>query len=357
MKKFFSLAISLLFISVLYAQNSPISTTNRIRIRYGHLQYRPIDTWLPITDSAAVADTSKFIAMDSTGIQNNYFPKWNSTSHKLVFSNTLNSPVINTPTGIVKGDVGLGNVDNTSDATKNSATATLLGKTIDAASNTITGIVDANIALGAAIADSKIASAATWNANLAFDPVQLTYTALGSTIKAETVGFNLVRSNTTNASLPDGTIRWVAVYLTKGATLTGVKVYMTVQGNYTGDNNNKVVLCTYSGGTMTPVASSTNNLNVWKGTANTIVSIPFSSTYVATAGLYYVGLLYNQSAQVTAPAIAQAAALGDAGQSSMDFTNSGKFYGSLASQTDVPSSPFAISTITAGTLPYWVAIY
>jgi hypothetical protein len=32
---------------------------------------------------------------------------------------TLTSPVINTPTGIAKGDVGLGNVDNTSDITKN----------------------------------------------------------------------------------------------------------------------------------------------------------------------------------------------------------------------------------------------
>ena len=38
---------------------------------------------------------------------------------------TLTSPVINTPTGIVKGDVGLTNVDNTSDATKNSASVTL----------------------------------------------------------------------------------------------------------------------------------------------------------------------------------------------------------------------------------------
>ena len=43
---------------------------------------------------------------------------------------TLTSPVINTPTGIVKGDVGLGNVDNTSDATKNSAIATLTNKTL-----------------------------------------------------------------------------------------------------------------------------------------------------------------------------------------------------------------------------------
>jgi hypothetical protein len=53
---------------------------------------------------------------------------------------TLTSPVINTPTGIVKGDVGLGNVDNTSDATNNSATATLTNKTIDYANNTLTGV-------------------------------------------------------------------------------------------------------------------------------------------------------------------------------------------------------------------------
>lgn len=39
-----------------------------------------------------------------------------------------NSPALITPTGIVKGDVGLGNVDNTSDATKNSASATLANK-------------------------------------------------------------------------------------------------------------------------------------------------------------------------------------------------------------------------------------
>jgi hypothetical protein len=51
---------------------------------------------------------------------------------------TLTSPIINTPTGIVKGDVGLGNVDNTSDATKNAASVTLTNKTISGASNTLT---------------------------------------------------------------------------------------------------------------------------------------------------------------------------------------------------------------------------
>jgi hypothetical protein len=58
---------------------------------------------------------------------------------------TLTSPVINTPTGIVKADVGLGNVDNTSDATKNAAAVTLTNKTINGASNTLTVRLDADV--------------------------------------------------------------------------------------------------------------------------------------------------------------------------------------------------------------------
>jgi hypothetical protein len=53
------------------------------------------------------------------------------TEVQTLTNKTLTSPVINSPTGIVKGDVGLGNVDNTSDATKNAAAATLTNKTID----------------------------------------------------------------------------------------------------------------------------------------------------------------------------------------------------------------------------------
>jgi len=54
------------------------------------------------------------------------------------------SPALVTPTGIVKGDVGLGNVDNTSDATKNAATATLTNKTL-------TSNIAVNLVSGAAI--------------------------------------------------------------------------------------------------------------------------------------------------------------------------------------------------------------
>jgi microcystin-dependent protein len=57
------------------------------------------------------------------------------TGTETLTNKTLTSPAITTPTGIVKADVGLGNVDNTSDVTKNAATATLTNKTIAGASN------------------------------------------------------------------------------------------------------------------------------------------------------------------------------------------------------------------------------
>lgn len=61
------------------------------------------------------------------------------TATQTLTNKTLTSPAITTPTGIVKGDVGLGNVDNTSDASKNSASATLTNKTVNLTSNTLTG--------------------------------------------------------------------------------------------------------------------------------------------------------------------------------------------------------------------------
>ena len=115
---------------------------------------------------------------------------------------------------------------------------------------------------------------------------------LGSPIVAETFNLPLVQANTSTA-LVDNTVRFVAVYLDRPKTLTGIKVYSVVAGSYTGDNNNRIGLYTYSAGTLTLVASSTNSASLWTATANTIQTINFSSTYAAQPGLYFVGLLYN----------------------------------------------------------------
>lgn len=52
------------------------------------------------------------------------------TGTQTLTNKTLTAPVINSPTGIVKADVGLSSVDNTSDATKNAASVTLTNKTL-----------------------------------------------------------------------------------------------------------------------------------------------------------------------------------------------------------------------------------
>jgi hypothetical protein len=76
------------------------------------------------------------------------------------------SPAITTPTGIVKGDVGLGNVDNTSNVTERSATATLTNKTLDAATNSLTG-TQANLIAGNVTTNANLTGGVTSVGNTA----------------------------------------------------------------------------------------------------------------------------------------------------------------------------------------------
>lgn len=183
---------------------------------------------------------------------------------------------------------------------------------------------------------------------------ELAAAALGSPFLAQTVGFPIQYSNTSSA-LTDGQIRYTAVYLSKSSTITGIRVYSRTAGNYTGDNNNRVGLYSYSSGTLTLVASSANTSNLWTSAANAYQTISFSSTYAAAPGIYFVALIYNNSAQTTAPALASGTALNNAAMASMAFTNSAKLFGT-STGTDLPAS-IAMSSVTASTAPTWVAFY
>lgn len=100
------------------------------------------DTFTNKTLTAPVINSPTGISKTDVGLGNvdNTSDATKNAATATLTNKTLTSPVINSPTGIVKGDVGLGNVDNTSDATKNSAVATLTNKTIDYNSNTITNL-------------------------------------------------------------------------------------------------------------------------------------------------------------------------------------------------------------------------
>lgn len=174
------------------------------------------------------------------------------------------------------------------------------------------------------------------------------FQALGSTIKGLNLAAPAISSATTSVALASQTMRFVAYYLPQSVTITGVKFYQIVQGVYTGNNYNGVGLYSYSAGVLTLVASTTNDANFWTTTTSWVTK-PFSSTYSASAGTYYIGLLYSSSAQTTAPTIAAGTAASGNAFQTVDFTNSAKIHGAIASQTSLPSPTINISTIGANT--------
>lgn len=178
---------------------------------------------------------------------------------------------------------------------------------------------------------------------------------LGSTILAEPITGDVYKTSS-STNLTDGQVRWVAVYIPRSMTITGVKFMQQTQGSYTADNYNGVGLYSYSGGNLTLVASSTDDGNIWKATSFTWSSKAFSSTYAASAGLYFVALLYNSSAQTTAPAL-RANQLSSDLLNTVDFTNTAKAGSSLTGQTGFPAGPTAMSTLTTNSAIPYLALY
>lgn len=182
-----------------------------------------------------------------------------------------------------------------------------------------------------------------------------TYQALGGGILAENPFVDQTIGGTSTA-LTDGRCYFSPVYLSKAATITGVKWLQRVTGSYTADNENRIGLYTYSAGTMTLVASCANDGTLWStvGTS-TYGSKAFSGTYSAAAGLYFVGALYNTSAQTTAPTVG-GSTISVAAQNTIDFTNSAKL-SSFVTTATLPTSQAMSGTTTTGTLLYNFSIY
>jgi hypothetical protein len=182
------------------------------------------------------------------------------------------------------------------------------------------------------------------------------YQDLGSTFKSYPLTMPQgITSITTNSTLTDGSARFVIIYIPLGATITGVKWYQTTAGDYTADNYNGLGLYTYSSGNLTLVASSTTDGDIWKGVNNTWRTKAFSSTYVATAGTYVIGALYNSSAQTTAPAIGSATTSSNNAVMTNDFTNSAKISSSLGTQNSLPASTSMSSlTVNNTNLAFWL---
>ena len=183
-----------------------------------------------------------------------------------------------------------------------------------------------------------------------------TYQALGSGILAENPFVDQTQGGVSTA-LTDGRCYFSPVYLSKSATITGVKWLQRVTGNYTPDNENRIGLYEYSAGTMTLVASCANDGTLWSSVGTlTYGSKAFTTPYAAAGtGLYFVGAIYNSSAQTTAPTVG-GSTVSVAAQTTIDFTNSAKLSSYVTTST-LPTSQAMSGTTSTGTLLYNFSIY
>jgi len=187
------------------------------------------------------------------------------TGTQTLTNKTLTSPVINTPTGITKSDVGLANVDNTTDANKPVSTATQTAL---------------NLKLASATAASTYAPIAS-----------PTFTGTVSGITKTMVGLGSV-DNTTDANKPVSTATQTALDL-KLASATAATTYAPIANpTFTGT--------TTLGGTGDFLLNGTSNIRITPAAgSNVYIGTAAADNIITTAG--NTQTLTNKS--LTSPAL------------------------------------------------------
>ena len=138
------------------------------------------------------------------------------------------------------------------------------------------------------------------------DPSINLFAYFGSEIRSTTVPLWMYNSNYT---LVDGRAYFQPQRIKKG-TYTGFKFGQNTQGNYTGDAANQIGIYSYSGGTLTLIDTTTRDTELWKSASVSVGTKNLNSTLtIPKDGNYIIGVLYNSSAQTTAPRLLSTAGL------------------------------------------------
>lgn len=202
-------------------------------------------------------------------------------SGSLVFAT---SPALVTPTGIVKGDVGLGNVDNTSDATKDAATATLTNKTLT--SPTLT-----TPALG-------VATATTVN------KVTITAPATSATL-------TVIDGTTLTGPASSGT----AMTLGNTETVTGAKTFGSAGAvgrlRVAGTTSGSTILDATAAASGTLTLPAVTDTLVGKATTDTLTNKTLTSPVLTTPSLGVATATSVNKMAITAPATSSTLAVAD----------------------------------------------
>lgn len=177
---------------------------------------------------------------------------------------------------------------------------------------------------------------------------------LGSAIKAIPMGVDLYSFLNGTMTLIDGDVQQVIFKIDKETAITGVGFISNVQGVFTEDNENAIALYSVASGVYTQVAKTANSGAIWKAAAGAKVETAFAVPVTLQPGIYVAALLYNNSAQTTAPKIYMHSTSNL--RAELVLGNSMKLSGKIASQTALPTSTtgssFVFDTNVAGLYLY-----
>lgn len=230
------------------------------------------------------------------------------------------SPALVTPTGIVKGDVGLGNVDNTSDTTKWAATATLTNKTYDTAgagnSFSINGVAaTANTGTGAIARAAAptfttpvlgAATATTVNGNTLTTG---TYTLTGTAAKTLTFNNSLTLAGTDSTTMTFPTTSATVARTDAANTFTGHQTIegvtstgATGTGKFVFDTSPTLVTPVLGAATATTINGAALDNLAWTTYTPTVTASSGTPTTVSATGRYKIigkTIVVQASATVT----------------------------------------------------------
>lgn len=213
---------------------------------------------------------------------------------------------------LTKSDVGLGNVDNTSNATERDATATLTNKTIALGSNTVSGtlaqfntaVTDADLARTDAA--NTFTGVQTMTSPALTTPV-ITGTPTGTGVNTAATASTLALRDSTGNLYADNFISSVQSTVTAAGTTTLLQASAQIQV-FTGTTTQTVLLPTNSvlaGQTFRIINQSTGSVAVQSSAAALIATVPagFHGDYTAlvstpTTAAHWRGLVYTTTGQI-----------------------------------------------------------
>ena len=178
--------------------------------------------------------------------------------------------------------------------------------------------------------------------------------ALGSDVQYSTYPGGSI----SGTAFTDNTLYLTSIFIPKTSIISGIGYIISTQGSYTADEYNGIGLYSYDSTNekLVLIASTTNDGDIWKAAANAYATKDFTTPITVNSGIYYVGLLYNNSAQVTAPIL-----MVSAGQTTITplintigLTTAKLVGGSVNTMNNLPSEILntSITSVTIGAILY-----